>query len=279
MNERLNLRIAIVEINSLLLHEETILALLEQLKHCIKKDGCLKHPIIVDAESLLVLDGVHRVAALKKLGYKRIPACLVDYKSPAIQICNWYRTIGRVNTLESLLSEVKQVANSVESVAQIDEGFIGRSPVAAALKTVNESFLVNHPFESLKEAYDIVKCVEERLRTVGFYVGYETESDAKQRLKKHQADAVLYTPRLTKQAIIEAARSGKIFTYKATRHIIPARPLHLCVPLHLLKDNRPIREQNEMLKSILLKKKVKHLPSGSLFEGRRYEEDIYVFEE
>jgi hypothetical protein len=30
---------------------------------------------------------------------------------------------------------------------------------------------------------------------------------------------------------------------------------------------------------MLLKKRVEHLPLGSLFEGRRYEEDLYVFEE
>jgi len=278
-NEKLNLRIAVLEISALLLHEETIPEFLEQLTWSIKKDGCLNHPIIVDAESLLVLDGVHRVAALKRLGCKRIPACLVDYKSPAVQIFNWYRTIGRVNTIESLLSEVKHVASSVEKVDQINENSIGTSPVAAALKTMNKSFLVNYPFESLKEAYDIIKRVEERLKTVGFEVGYETESDAQRRLNKHQADAVLYTPRLTKQVIIETARSGKTFAYKATRHIIPARPLHLCVPLHLLKDKRPLMELNEMLKSTLLKKQVRHLPPGSLFEGRRYEEDLNVFEE
>lgn len=114
-----------LEISSLLLHEETIPELLEQLTWSIKKDGCLNHPIIVDAESFLVLDGVHRVAALKRLRCRRIPACLVDYWSPAIKVFNWYRTIGRVNTFESLLSEVKHVASSVERVDKIDGKVIG----------------------------------------------------------------------------------------------------------------------------------------------------------
>jgi len=277
-HERLNLEIAIFEINQLLLHEGTISELLDQLTQSIEKDGCLHHPIIVDAKSFLVLDGVHRVAALKRLGYKRVPACLVDYKSPSIHVFNWYRTISRVNTLESLLKEVKKAASSVEHVAQIDKKEIGLSPIAAALKTLNASFLVEAPFDSLKEAYDIIKAIEERLKTTGFEVKYETESDAHQRLNKHQVDAVLYTPRLTKQAIIETARLGKIFAYKATRHVIPARPMHLCLPLSLLKDKRPLSNLNKKLKNTLAKKKVKHLPPGSLFEGRRYEEDLYVFE-
>jgi len=279
LNERLNLNIALIEINALLLHEEIIPELLEHLSWSIKKDGCLNHPIIVDAESLLVLDGVHRVEALKRLRCKCIPACLVDYKSPSIQVFNWYRVIGGVDNLRRLLSEVKTVGGSVEKVDKIKEGTIGKSLVAAAIRTFNENFLVNHPFKSLPEAFDIIKRVEERLKNAGFSVGYETESDALQRLSKRQVDAVLCTPKLTKQAIIETARSGKTFVYKATRHVIPARPMRLCVPLNLLRDKRPLSKLNETLKSLLLKKKMKHLSPGSLFEGRRYEEDLYVFEE
>jgi len=279
MNERLNLRIIIIEISALLLLEEPIPDLLRQLTQSIKKSGCLNHPIIVDAESHLVLDGVHRVAVLKMLGCKRVPACLVDYKSPAIKVFSWYRTISGLNSVESFLAEVTRVLNSVKLVNQIDENLIGISPVFAAVKTRNENFLLNHPFESVKEAYDIIKCIEERLKAIGLEIRYETESDAKQRLTQDQTDAVLYTPRLTKQAIIETARSRKIFAHKTTRHIIPARPLHLCVPLRLLKDKRPLTEVNETLKNILRRKRVKHVPPGSIFEGRRYEEDLYVFEE
>jgi MoaD family protein len=279
MNKRLNLEIVILDISKLLLHEETIPELLKQLSLSIRKVGCLNHPIIVDKESLLVLDGVHRVAALKKLGFKRIPACFVDYKSPAVQVFNWYRAIGKVNSLENLLVEARRIAESVDKVAYIDKNAIGTPPVAAALRTISRSFLIIHPFESPREAYDIIKRIEERLKIAGFEVTYETESDARRRLSTHQVSGVLYTPRLTKKAIIETARSGKVFTYKATRHIIPARPLRLCIPLSLLKNDMPLNELNETLKNLLLKKKVKHLPPGSLFEGRRYEEDLYVFDE
>jgi len=279
MNERLNLRITILEIDALLLHEEPIPNFVEQLIYSIKNVGCLNHPIIADAESLLVLDGVHRVAALKNLRCKRVPACVVDYKSPFIKIFSWYRTVSGIKTIESLLAEVTRVVDSVKRVDYIDESLIGFSPVVAGVKTVKESFLLNRQFESFKEAYDIIKCIETQLKTIGLEIRYETESDAQQRLNQHQADAVLYTPRLTKQAIIETARSGKIFAYKATRHIIPARPLHLCVPLSLLKESRPLTEVNETLKNILKGRRMEHVPPGSVFEGRRYEEDLYVFEE
>lgn len=53
----------------LCLHEETIPELLERLTQHIQLDGYVKHPIIVDEKSFVVLDGTHRVVALKKLGY------------------------------------------------------------------------------------------------------------------------------------------------------------------------------------------------------------------
>jgi hypothetical protein len=277
--EKMSLHIAILDIDALLLHEEAIPELLEQLIASIKDDGCLNHPIIVDSESLLVLDGVHRVAALRNLKCKWVPACLVDYKNPAIQILSWYRTIKGTNAIKRLLAQVKHVGCNVEKVNQINENAIGVSLIVAAIKTLDESFLVNSQFEGLKEAYDIIECIEKRLKTIGLEIKYETEFDAQQRVTQNQADAVLLTPKLTKQVIIDMARSGKIFAHKASRHIIPARPMRLCVPLNLLKSNRPLSEINEELKSMLQKKCLKHIPSGSVFEGRRYEEDLYVFEE
>ena len=278
-NEKMNLRIAILDIDVLLLHEEAIPELLERLVASIKNDGCLNHPIIVDSESLLVLDGVHRVAALKKLKCKRVPACLVDYKNPAIQVFSWYRTIKGANAVKQLLAQVKHIGCSVEKVNQINENVIGVSPIVAGIKTLDESFLVSFQFDGFKEVYEVIECIEKRLKTIGLEIKYETEFDAQQRLTQHQADAVLLAPKLTKQAIIEAARSGKIFAHKVSRHIIPARPMRICVPLSLLKNNRSLSEINGILKSMLQKKRFKRIPSGSLFEGRRYEEDLYVFEE
>jgi len=69
-----------------------------------------------------------------------------------------------------------------------------------------------------------------------------------------------------------------VFSYKATRHIIPARPLYVNAPLSLLKnDNRPLSEVNDELRLMLQKRHLTHVPAGSLLNGRRYEEDLYIF--
>jgi hypothetical protein len=51
---------------------------LELLRKEILKDGVLKYPIIVDENTHVILDGMHRWLALKSLGYELIPVILVD---------------------------------------------------------------------------------------------------------------------------------------------------------------------------------------------------------
>jgi hypothetical protein len=49
--------------------------------------------------------------------------------------------------------------------------------------------------------------------------------------------------------------------------------------LHLLRaTGRSLDEVNKELKSMLEKRRLKKILAGSLLEGRRYEEDIYIFE-
>lgn len=52
------------------------------------------------------------------------------------------------------------------------------------------------------------------------------------------------------------------------------------VPLSLLRDEKKTLVQaDEELKRMLEKRRLKRLASGSMLDGRRYEEELYVFEE
>ncbi|MGD0329125.1 MAG: ParB N-terminal domain-containing protein [Nitrososphaeria archaeon] len=84
-----SLEAIIVEINELKEHEKIDEQYCEQLKSRIQKDGFIKKAIAVDANTRIVLDGHHRLNALRRLGCKRIPAILVDYNSPMIQVQGW----------------------------------------------------------------------------------------------------------------------------------------------------------------------------------------------
>lgn len=76
----------LILINTIKRHERTLGRRVANLVRAIKKEGCLKRPIIVDKRSLVILDGHHRVEALRQLGATHVPAHLVDYQSAEVRV-------------------------------------------------------------------------------------------------------------------------------------------------------------------------------------------------
>jgi hypothetical protein len=81
--------IVFIRIEELREHEEIRPPYLEELKNEILSDGILKMPIAVDKSTYIILDGHHRLHALKKIGCKKIPVVLVDYQSAEIEVIPW----------------------------------------------------------------------------------------------------------------------------------------------------------------------------------------------
>lgn len=81
--------ITFLKIEELKEHEEIRPDYLEELKNQILLDGILKMPIAVDKKTNIILDGHHRLHALRKIGCKKIPVVLVDYQSPEIEVIAW----------------------------------------------------------------------------------------------------------------------------------------------------------------------------------------------
>jgi len=77
---------AIVDINLLKEHEQIDKQYCERLKKRIEKDGVIKRAIAVDSCTNVILDGHHRLNALRELGCRMIPVTYVDYNSSAIQV-------------------------------------------------------------------------------------------------------------------------------------------------------------------------------------------------
>ncbi|MEM1507016.1 MAG: ParB N-terminal domain-containing protein [Candidatus Bathyarchaeia archaeon] len=78
-NAPIKTRVCIVEISSLKPHERTDSFRVKALKDEIWLDGVLKKPIVVDEKTNVIIDGHHRVEALRLLGYTKVPVCYVDY--------------------------------------------------------------------------------------------------------------------------------------------------------------------------------------------------------
>ena len=67
------IKIKLVDLSSLISHEKINKVRLSQVIRDITTAGCIKHPVVVDKKSRVILDGHHRFNALKKLGYKKTP--------------------------------------------------------------------------------------------------------------------------------------------------------------------------------------------------------------
>ena len=72
-------------------HEEIVSEDLKRLVSALKENPVLRHPIIADQITGIVLDGTHRLAAVKQLKCNFIPSALVDYNDPQITIERWFR--------------------------------------------------------------------------------------------------------------------------------------------------------------------------------------------
>jgi hypothetical protein len=273
--EDFEMALSLVEVNRLHPHEEIQPKLLNQLVKALRKDKVLKHPIIVDRNSLTVLDGNHRTEALRQLGCTFVPTCMVDYMTPRIKVECWYRSIGmgnsrnKSNLLEVFWNFSKSKADVTENNPDLER--------TIALLTQEKAFLMDSNFASLEEIYKSLKMIESKVRDLGLKVYYDTEEDAMRKLREREAIAVIAAPPLSKDLILKTASGGERFPCKATRHIIPARPMGINFPLDSLKG-RSLAKASVLFLDSLKQKRLRLLQAKSTMNGRRYDEPIFLFE-
>ena len=135
--------IVFIRIEELREHEEIRPDYLEDLKNEILSDGILKMPIAVDRDTYVILDGHHRLHALKRIGCKRIPVVLVDYQSPSIQVLGWREGewVTKERILETALSGGRMPSKTSKHMIFLN----GELKHISAIETV-----INIPLEELK---------------------------------------------------------------------------------------------------------------------------------
>lgn len=273
-HEKLDLHIYLGSLNKLLLHEETIPDRVAELKREFLHDEVVKDPIVVDADSYVVLDGMHRVAALRELNCVCLPVCAVDYLSPSIRVGAWYRTFSGTSS-----SNQVKVALSASGIRF--EGFsfdmvkIKENPSLAMLFANGECLKLQ---SNVMRVFEILRVAEQCVRQVGLTVRFETERDALENFVNKKTDAIMTLPKTDKASVREAGLTGRLLPHKVTRHIIPARPLGVNIPLKTLTDRiTPFQESNRAFVSSLQSRRMTRKPSGAIIGGRRYEEETFIF--
>jgi len=135
--------ICLIDLDSLREHEEIRPEYLEQLKDEILSDGILKMPIAVDKTTYIILDGHHRLHALKRIGCKRIPVILFDYQSPEIEVVphRGGETVTKEMVIQTALAGRRMPPKTSKHMIMIE----GELRHISVLETI-----INIPLEKLK---------------------------------------------------------------------------------------------------------------------------------
>jgi len=265
-----------VEIEELKPHEEVVETLVAKLTEEMQRDNVVQDPLIVDQGSYVVLDGMHRFSALKRLNCRFAPCCLLDYMSPQITVGSWFR-VFTVEEPESVAQEVLSSMNLDYSVSQLDVTDIAFDPGTVVLTKDGEEFSLRRPMGVLQQCRTATNIERQMVRN-GHKVAYLSESHAIEWLTSGNANFVIVLPSVSKDTIRRFGTEGLLLPHKVTRHVIPSRPMEIDVPLSLLTDpNLSLQEANARLDELLLRRKIDRRPPGSVIDGRRYDEELIVF--
>jgi ParB-like chromosome segregation protein Spo0J len=78
--------IAFADVDALQSHERVSRKKFCVVKESISSCGVVREPLLVDASSFTVLDGHHRLGALRALGARRAPVFFVDYSHESVRV-------------------------------------------------------------------------------------------------------------------------------------------------------------------------------------------------
>ncbi|MCX8185472.1 MAG: hypothetical protein RMI56_02475 [Sulfolobales archaeon] len=84
--EKLEFKTCVVETTLLIPHEDVTRSKVDLVIRDIETSGCVKYPVLIDARSFIVLDGHHRLEALREIGIYFTPAFFVDYARDYVDV-------------------------------------------------------------------------------------------------------------------------------------------------------------------------------------------------
>ena len=283
-SEKFQLELQVVPVDSLLQHEETISGLVRRLTLELKNQAHLHNPIIID-ENNVVLDGNHRIFVFKELKLKYIAVCRINYFHKKTMLRYWYRRLTDSPRLSLIKSAVEELKGDWQEVADKDslERALEENRLCCGIQRGDFFASVrfhNDVVNDAVSAYGIFNKIQEKLVGEGStleYIpcNYVHEPDFCAGLNENEV--VLWTPRITKEMVTDAAKRQKLFAPKTTRHLIPARPLNVNVPTQWFKEDISLEEINLRFAAHLQHKKIQRLGPGQIVHGRYYEEELFVF--
>ncbi len=282
--QKLKLSLEIVPVASLFRHEEVIPQTANKLILEFKNLANLQNPIIVE-ENHVILDGNHRAYAFKALNLSYIPVCKIDYFNRRTKLRYWFRHLGNLKQIDRLQKVVSDLGGSWHRVADGPalKNILQENCLACGIQHGNTYILVDFPEKTACDAltaYDMIQNIQNELTALDVtleYIPCNTVLQDQFCVRLKTDEAVLWTPQITKQMVVDTAMMKKVFAPKTTRHVIPARPLNVNVPGHWFKERISLEAINRRFSDFLETKRIRRFNPGMVLDGRYYEEALVVF--
>jgi len=278
--KELTLKIGVCPLDALKPHELVIESLLISLIKRIIESKVVYDPLIVDENSLVVLDGMHRLEALKRMKVKFAPVCFVDYNDQSILLKRWFRIVENPPSKDIVMKVLYSRGLRVEKVDFNEANdAVNKREAYFALHWRDYSLIVkgHDQFVDIVKASKELYGVETALRGYGAKISYMTEGDALKSFTSSETNVLITTILLSKDEVVDIALKGELLAPKSTRHIIPIRPLSVNVPLEILTYSIDLQGMLNWLTEFLNKRDIVIVEGGAVVRGRKYEEDILLF--
>ena len=221
-------RIVLIPIKDLFGHEQTVRSQIDWLKENLQALGYFFRPILVAKGFNVILDGHHRVEALKELGGKNIPCIEIDYlENDEITLDTWHPLfIGDLEgfSFPEILTklDIKWITIDTFNPSMLAEQKYGFILITTKLKFRLEGSQqeIFAKFISIfnPKNFEYSKTIDYSLHMI----------------EKGKAKFVLLRTNVTKQEVIDSALGMKPFAPKTTRHILSFRYQDIKVPLEAL---------------------------------------------
>lgn len=249
-------------------HEQTIPAHVETIGREMKTEGIQKDPVLVDRDTGVVLDGMHRLAALTKMGHSNVVSCSVDYSNGSIELGRWARVydVGGRQKAEEALAE----AGFGRAVSQEEAMALLESRSAGIACMVEGKAFVRDGEPGLANAFEKVRRLDMTAELNRWPRTFVPEGELRAR-KLPEGAIVAVVQKVTKQDVVEAGRTGRLFPCKTSMHFLDPRPVRVNLPISEL-DRATTASLEERLRGF----EPQLLPPGSVYEGRRYKERLLL---
>jgi len=295
-DSRFPVEIDFCKIGSLRPHEETLEEKVESLCSSVEEKGTIDHPVVAEKGTGIVLDGMHRVQALARLGCGRVPVQWVDLErarylydkgflaEPLLQ--SWFWVVfpptagpGEWWAREGLVVEKPgwtfasdEFPGAEELLDRVLEAVNHRRDAAAFISlTAREVLFLRSPGSTVN---DLARDLDRLLREGGYFVSYATGRMAVSALAGGRAAGIIVLPVVTMEEV-RAAAVGRLLPPKRTRFVLPARVLFLSLPLELLRGESG-REPS--IEDFLEGRKPRRIKGPVLLDRLYSDPWIYVFD-